>query len=276
MSVRGSDEPDVGTAVAPVRRARRAAVSLRDQRDDRESRGRFRRCALVRPAEAVECALEEAAGKPGPSSVDVQLDDVVARDCKEVDRALLRERARSPRDSPAPAQRVPVDVHGGLGRVAHSTPGPRPPHAARNAPRPTRGPRRPPTRSGRSGSPPWSARAMSSRSSASSGETLGLLCSRAQRVLELVVVARPPQASSSSVRSMASGVRSSWLASATKRRSCSKAASSRSSISFSVVASREISSRAGRHRAAARRRRGDRGRRRRIASTGRRAAAARP
>ncbi len=45
------------------------------------------------------------------------------------------------------------------------------------------------------------------------------------------------------MRSIASGVRSSWLAFATNCRSCSKAASSRPSISFSVVARREISSR---------------------------------
>ena len=38
-------------------------------------------------------------------------------------------------------------------------------------------------------------------------------------------------------------MRSSWLASSTKRRSCSNAASSRASMSFSVSASRESSSR---------------------------------
>ena len=52
-------------------------------------------------------------------------------------------------------------------------------------------------------------------------------------------------ASSSSVRSSASGVRSSWPASATKSRSRSSAASSRSSISFSVSPSRSSSSPVG-------------------------------
>ena len=49
------------------------------------------------------------------------------------------------------------------------------------------------------------------------------------------------------MRSSASGVRSSWLASATKRRSCSTAACRRSSISFSVCASRDTSSPRRRH-----------------------------
>ncbi len=47
------------------------------------------------------------------------------------------------------------------------------------------------------------------------------------------------------MRRIDSGVRSSWLASATKPRSLSKAASSRASISLRVVPSRPISSRAG-------------------------------
>ena len=52
-------------------------------------------------------------------------------------------------------------------------------------------------------------------------------------------------ASSSSVFRLASGVRSSWLASATNPRSRSSAASSRASIAFSVSPSRRISSSAG-------------------------------
>ena len=54
----------------------------------------------------------------------------------------------------------------------------------------------------------------------------------------------PRSASSSSARIVVSGVRSSWLASLTSRRSRAKAASSRSSISFSVRPRAPISSRA--------------------------------
>ncbi len=50
------------------------------------------------------------------------------------------------------------------------------------------------------------------------------------------------RASSSSVRRIASGVRSSWLASATKDRSWASASASRSSISFKVRPSRATSS----------------------------------
>jgi hypothetical protein len=88
-------------------------------------------------------------------------------------------------------------------------------------------------------------------------------------------VCSPRSASSSSVRRIASGVRSSWLASDTNARSRVNAASKRLSISFSVRPSRPISSLAsgtGRRSplsvaliAAARRR---------IRSTGRSAAAA--
>ncbi len=53
------------------------------------------------------------------------------------------------------------------------------------------------------------------------------------------------RASSSSVFRLASGVRSSWLASATNPRSRSSAASSRASIALSVSPSRRISSSAG-------------------------------
>ena len=66
-------------------------------------------------------------------------------------------------------------------------------------------------------------------------------------------------ASSSSVVSSASGVRSSWLASATNARSRSSAVSSRSSIAFSVSPRRCTSSRAcGHGQAPARLGRGDR------------------
>ena len=75
-------------------------------------------------------------------------------------------------------------------------------------------------------------------------EPVGLLGRRADRCAQLRPRVRGRRsASSSSAFRSASGVRSSWLASATKRRSCSSAASSRASMSFSVSARSRISSR---------------------------------
>ena len=108
-------------------------------------------------------------------------------------------------------------------------------------------------------------------------EAVGLLRRRAQRFPQLLARARPPQrrARARSCR-IASGVRSSWLASATKRRSCAKAASIRASISFSVSPSRAISSRVGGtgSRCSSARAAEIAAALRRIASTGRSAAAA--
>src|SRR3954454_22281226 len=80
-------EPDVRAASWPVRRAGRTAVRLRDQGDDREPEP-APACTsrLVGAAEAVERAIEEAIGEAGSGVGDVQLDDVVAFDGKEVDR----------------------------------------------------------------------------------------------------------------------------------------------------------------------------------------------
>ena len=96
----------------------------------------------------------------------------------------------------------------------------------------------------RTGSVPRSARAMKSRSSASRESRC--VSSAAERSASSSSSRERGRRSarSSSVRSSASGVRSSWLASATNRRSCSKASWRRASMSLSVVASRATSSRA--------------------------------
>ena len=79
------------------------------------------------------------------------------------------------------------------------------------------------------------------------GETdkpFGLGCCRANRLLELRLGSRLPEGELELGLEQREGVRSSWLASATKLRSRSIARSSRASISFSVLARRAISSRA--------------------------------
>ena len=99
--------------------------------------------------------------------------------------------------------------------------------------------------SGRSASVPCSARARTSRSSAIRDRRS--VSSAAERIefSNSWVVRDRRSASSSSARSVVSGVRSSWLASATKRRSRSSPSSSRASISLSVRPSRDTSSSAG-------------------------------
>ena len=131
------------------------------------------------------------------------------------------------------------------------------------------------TCSSRIGSRPSSARATRRRSSASrvrrsvssAAERSAASSSSRERGWRSAI--------SSSVFSSASGVRSSWLASSTNRRSCSRADCRRPSISLSVSASRESSSRVG---GTGRRFSGVEApiaaARRRIASTGRSAAAA--
>ena len=97
--------------------------------------------------------------------------------------------------------------------------------------------------SGRTGSSPSPARATISRSSASWARWSHSSSGGHERLAHLRVLARrraacPPAPPSTT----ASGVRSSWLASATKRRSRSNEPRRRSSISLSVSPSRRISS----------------------------------
>src|ERR1700693_5681709 len=80
-------EPDVRTPFRPVRGAGRAAVRLRDQRDDREPEPAPTAASrLVGAAEAVERAIREGAGEAGAGVGDVQLDDVIAFHREELDR----------------------------------------------------------------------------------------------------------------------------------------------------------------------------------------------
>src|SRR6476659_9104110 len=82
-------DPDVGAPFTAVLRAHRAAMSLRDHRDDRKAEAApAARARLFCPAEALEGALEKRRRESWPLVGNVQFDDVVARDCKEVDRAL--------------------------------------------------------------------------------------------------------------------------------------------------------------------------------------------
>ena len=143
--------------------------------------------------------------------------------------------------------RAPARAAGGR-RGARGRRAPRPEHrgpACGSARRRRRAARAPRTVSILSGSVPRSDRASTSRSSAR----------RLRRSVSSVAERSAPRnssavrsrrsASSSSVFRLASGVRSSWLASATKPRSRSMAASSRASIALSVSPSRPISSSAG-------------------------------
>ena len=166
----------------------------------------------------------EPVGEARPLVGDVQLDPAVAPRRPERHRPAPRGRARSRRGCRAPARPAP-----GRRRTGRRSPRPRsrrPSSAARaeNRSATRRAGRATSSGSGRTGSPPWSERAIRSRSSASARQPLGLLGGRAQRILELGrATAGWRSASSSSVCSSASGVRSSWLASATNRRSCSNA-----------------------------------------------------
>ena len=93
---------------------------------------------------------------------------------------------------------------------------------------------------------PRSERASTSRSSASRlRRSVSSDADRSARAQLLRRCRSRRSASSSSVFRLASGVRSSWLASATKPRSRSSAASSRASIALSVSPRRRISSSAG-------------------------------
>ena len=124
--------------------------------------------------------------------------------------------------------------------------------------------------SGRTGRRPSAARARTSRSSASCASRSH--SSTAATSASRTAGPSPPvrSAPSSSVLITAIGERSSWLASATKRRSRSNERRSRSSIALSVSPSRRISSRARRQREPLRLagQRDLRSARRRIVSTG--------
>ena len=97
----------------------------------------------------------------------------------------------------------------------------------------------------RSGSSPRSVWAIVSRSSESWVSRSVSSAAEASAARSSCGERPAARASSSSVRRIASGVRSSWLASATKARSCSSASPRRSSISFSVLPSRATSSSLG-------------------------------
>ena len=219
---------------APARAGQRSKARARCPRASR----------LVGAAEAVERALEEALRETGPGIGDVQLDDVVPLTAKRSTRPPPWSSAFSTRFASACSTRAgSAETSALVGRSSSSWPR----SCARRAKRSATVVKSSSTsmRSARIGSAPWSARAIradpprAATAGSSPRQQSGLRassssCERGRR-----------SASSSSVRNMASGVRSSWLAFATNRRSCSNAASSRPSISFSVVARREISSRPG-------------------------------
>ena len=83
-------EPDVSAAAVAVRGACAAAVRSRDRLDDRQPEpGTAARARLVRAAEALEGARQEAGREPGPVVADMELDVSVLR--------------RAPRASTSPA-----------------------------------------------------------------------------------------------------------------------------------------------------------------------------
>ena len=91
VSERGSDSRGVCAAFGSVGGAGRAAVSLGDQRDDRQSETAAARVpGLVRTAETIERAIEKALREPGAVVGHMQLDDIVALDGEEIDLLLLR------------------------------------------------------------------------------------------------------------------------------------------------------------------------------------------
>ena len=236
--------------------AGRPAVGVRDRGHDREPEARATAAArTVRAREALERASDEArAGSPARRreraarlarrALALELDAraaVAQRVVDEVaDRLLEPQRIGSTSSSGAARsarapERLPA-ARSALHRVEHA-----------------------PSRRAaldRIGRRPWSERAITSRSSASC--TSRSVSSAAERsAASSSSRLRPPRsASSSSALRIASGVRSSWLASATNVRSRANAASSRASITLSVSPSRPISSSAGGDRQARARRGG--------------------
>ena len=237
-----------------VGRAGVAAVRRGDQLDDREAEARAAPAArLVGPAEAVERAWQERprgtrrhrrrrAARPGPCARRGEDDRLGAVPERVVDE--VPDRLREPVGIGVEPDVVALDDERALAQAV----GPPPEKRRATGREDVLGGDE---LAGGSGAAPRSARAISSRSSARRERRS--VSSAAERSVASSSPALRWRRSVTSIsaRSSASGVRSSWLASATNRRSCSNAASSRSSISLSVVARREISSWLARHRAAA-------------------------